>query len=76
MNELKLLKGKIFHFIGIGGISMSALALILKRNKIFLNLPPHLKAPLLPEGGEFCGGIHFNFPPSLRLLRLQYYFRF
>ncbi len=36
MDNIKLqdLKDKKFHFIGIGGISMSALALILKRNKI------------------------------------------
>ena len=36
MNELKLLKGKKFHFIGIGGISMSALALMLKRNGFYV----------------------------------------
>jgi UDP-N-acetylmuramate--alanine ligase len=36
MNELKLLKGKKFHFIGIGGISMSALALMLKKNGYYV----------------------------------------
>ena len=36
MNELKLLKGKKIHFIGIGGISMSALALMLKRNGFYV----------------------------------------
>lgn len=38
MDNIKLrdLKDKKFHFIGIGGISMSALALILKRNKIYV----------------------------------------
>ena len=30
------LKGKVVHFVGIGGISMSALALMLKRDKIFV----------------------------------------
>ena len=30
--DLKILKEKTFHFIGIGGVSMSALAQILKRN--------------------------------------------
>ena len=34
--KLKDLKDKRFHFIGIGGISMSALALILKKNKIYV----------------------------------------
>lgn len=34
--KLKDLKDKKFHFIGIGGISMSALALILKSNKIYV----------------------------------------
>ena len=32
--DLKNLKGKIVHFVGIGGISMSALALMLKSHKI------------------------------------------
>lgn len=32
MDELKKFKGKKFHFIGIGGISMSALAQMLKRD--------------------------------------------
>ena len=36
MNELKLLKGKKFHFIGIGGISMSALALMLKKRGYYV----------------------------------------
>ena len=36
MNELKLLKSKKFHFIGIGGISMSALALMLKKNGFYV----------------------------------------
>lgn len=36
MNKFNELKGKRFHFIGIGGISMSALALILKKNKIYV----------------------------------------
>ena len=36
MNELKLLKGKKFHFIGIGGISMSALALMLKKSGYYV----------------------------------------
>ena len=38
MDNIKLrdLKDKKFHFIGIGGISMSALALILKQNKIYV----------------------------------------
>ena len=36
MNELKLLKGKRFHCIGIGGISMSALALMLKKNGFYV----------------------------------------
>lgn len=34
--KIKDLKDKKFHFIGIGGISMSALALILKRNGIYV----------------------------------------
>lgn len=34
--KLKDLKDKKFHFIGIGGISMSALAQLLKRNKIYV----------------------------------------
>ncbi len=36
MNELKLLKGKKFHFIGIGGVSMSSLALMLKKNGYYV----------------------------------------
>ena len=36
MNELKMLKGKKFHFIGIGGVSMSSLALMLKRNGYYV----------------------------------------
>lgn len=36
MNELKLLKGKKFHFIGIGGVSMSSLALMLKRRGFYV----------------------------------------
>ncbi|MBR3885893.1 MAG: UDP-N-acetylmuramate--L-alanine ligase [Clostridia bacterium] len=36
MNELKLLKSKKFHFIGIGGISMSALALMLKKSGFYV----------------------------------------
>ena len=34
--NLKDIKHKKIHFIGIGGISMSALALILKANKFFV----------------------------------------
>ena len=34
--KIKDLKDKKFHFIGIGGISMSALAFILKQNKIYV----------------------------------------
>lgn len=36
MNELKLLKSKKFHFIGIGGVSMSSLALMLKKNGFYV----------------------------------------
>lgn len=38
MDNIKIrdIKNKKFHFIGIGGISMSALALILKQNKIYV----------------------------------------
>ena len=36
MNELKLLKGKKFHFVGIGGVSMSSLALMLKKNGYYV----------------------------------------
>ena len=36
MNKLKMFKGKKFHFIGIGGISMSALAQMLKRDGFFV----------------------------------------
>lgn len=36
MNKLKVFKGKKFHFIGIGGVSMSALAQLLKRDGFFV----------------------------------------
>ena len=36
MNKLKVFKGKKFHFIGIGGVSMSALAQLLKRDGCFV----------------------------------------
>ena len=36
MDELKKFKGKKFHFIGIGGISMSALAQFLKRDGFYV----------------------------------------
>ncbi len=34
--NLKQLRGKVVHFIGIGGISMSALAMMLKKDKIYV----------------------------------------
>ncbi len=36
MDKLKIFKGKKFHFIGIGGISMSALARFLKRDGFYV----------------------------------------
>lgn len=36
MNKLKLFKGKKFHFIGIGGVSMSSLAYILKKDGFYV----------------------------------------
>ena len=36
MENLKSLKGKKFHFIGIGGVSMSALAQLLKRDGFYV----------------------------------------
>ena len=36
MNRLKMFKGKKFHFIGVGGISMSALAQMLKRDGFYV----------------------------------------
>lgn len=36
MNRLKIFKGKKFHFIGIGGVSMSALAKILKHRGFYV----------------------------------------
>ncbi len=36
MNRLKMFKGKKFHFIGIGGISMSGLAQMLKREGFYV----------------------------------------
>lgn len=36
MNKLKMFKGKKFHFIGIGGVSMSSLACFLKRDGFYV----------------------------------------
>lgn len=36
MNNLKMFKGKKFHFTGIGGVSMSSLALMLKREGFYV----------------------------------------
>ena len=36
MNKLKIFKGKKFHFIGIGGVSMSALAQMLKHRGFYV----------------------------------------
>lgn len=36
MNKLKMFKAKKFHFIGIGGVSMSSLALVLKHDGFYV----------------------------------------
>ncbi len=60
MNKLKLFKGKRFHFIGIGGVSMSTLALMLKKNGFYVQgsdevLNPEVKNLLKRRVRVFLG---------------------